>query len=84
MRRTQISLTEGQLETLRGESERTGLSIAQLIRQAVDQEYGPLPAPERLGQLRRAFGGWRSRRETGAEFVERVRSGTERRLTSNN
>jgi hypothetical protein len=83
MQRTQISLTEHQLETLRHESERTGRSIAELIRRAVDQEYGLLPAPERVDRLRRAFGGWHRHRETGAQFVERLRSGTERRLAAN-
>ncbi|HLM85657.1 MAG TPA: hypothetical protein VK272_05660 [Solirubrobacteraceae bacterium] len=37
---------------------------------------------ERLRLLDSAFGAWKHRGEDGAEFVERVRSGTARRLRS--
>ena len=37
MIRTQVQLTEGQLESLRQASAATGRSVADLIRQAVDQ-----------------------------------------------
>lgn len=40
-RRTQITLTDRQHAFLRDESWRTGLSIAELIRRAVDGVYRP-------------------------------------------
>ena len=40
-RRTQITLTDGQHDFLIDESWRTGLSMAELIRRAVDNEYRP-------------------------------------------
>jgi hypothetical protein len=80
MRRTQITLTDAQYARLRDESARTGMSLAGLIRQALDERYQPLSDAERLQLLDSAFGAWGEREETGAEYVERVRSGTRRRL----
>jgi len=80
MHRTQITLTDRQYARLRDESERTGSSLAELIRRAVDREYEQPSDEQRLRLLDSAFGAWAGRKETGAEFVERVRSGTQRRL----
>jgi hypothetical protein len=80
MRRTQITLTEAQYRLLHDESETSGHSLAELIRQAVDQRYAELSASERLSLLETAFGGWADRDEGGEEFVERVRTGTQRRV----
>jgi hypothetical protein len=38
--RMQITLDDRQYERLRGEAERTGASIAELVRRAVDARYG--------------------------------------------
>lgn len=81
MHRTQITLTDAQYARLRDESTRTGQSLAELIRRALDERYQPLSEAERLRLLDSAFGGWAEREETGAEYVERVRSGTRRRLS---
>jgi hypothetical protein len=78
--RTQITLTDAQYARLRDEGARTGHSLAELIRRAVDKHYEPVSAVERLRLLDSAFGAWGERGETGAEYVERVRSGTRRRL----
>jgi hypothetical protein len=80
MRRTQITLTEAQYTLLRDESASSGRSLAELIRQAVDQHYEEPSAGERLALLESAFGGWAGHDEGGEEFVERVRTGTQRRL----
>lgn len=80
MRRTQISLTDDQYERLRDESARTGRSLAELIRRALDSQHGALSADERLRLLDRAYGAWGEREESGADYVERIRSGTARRL----
>jgi len=81
MVRTQIMLTEEQHARLKDESARTGLSLAELIRQALDERYDHVSGDERRRLLDAAFGGWGERTETGAEYVERVRSGTRRRLS---
>jgi Ribbon-helix-helix protein, copG family len=78
--RTQIMLTDEQYARLRGESARSGRSLAELIRRSVEEHYGSEPAPDRTRQLDRAFGGWAGRSEDGAAYVERIRSGTARRL----
>ncbi len=80
MRRTQIMLTEAQHARLREEAQRTGHSLAGLIRRALDERYGALSDPERLRLLDEGFGAWSEREEPGAEYVERIRSGTKRRL----
>jgi hypothetical protein len=48
-RRTQIVLTDRQHAFLLGESERTGLSLAELVRRAVDAVYRPGTRPRLSG-----------------------------------
>jgi hypothetical protein len=40
-RRIQINVTDRQLQTLRVESDRTGLSVSELIRRAIDATFRP-------------------------------------------
>ena len=40
-RRTHVTLTDEQYDFLHGESARTGLSVAELLRRAVDGTYRP-------------------------------------------
>jgi Ribbon-helix-helix protein, copG family len=82
MHRTQITLTDSQYARLRGESAKSGRSLAELVRRALDELYDPVSKADRPRLLGSAFGAWRDRDESGAEFVERVRSGTARRLRS--
>jgi len=80
MHRTQIMLTDSQYARLRDESVRSGRSLAELIRRALDERYEDVSQAERLRLLDSAFGAWAHRGESGVEFVERVRTGTARRL----
>lgn len=82
MHRTQITLTDSQYARLRDESARSGRSLAELVRRALDERYDTVSQADRLRLLDSAFGAWAHRNESGAEFVERVRSGTARRLRS--
>jgi hypothetical protein len=76
MRRTQISLTEGEHRALEAASARTGRSISALIRDAVDAVYGyQRSAEDDLAAIRRAFGSWTGHDMDGASWVEQVRSG---------
>lgn len=80
MRRTQITLTDAQYARLRDESARSGLSLAELIRRALDERDDVPSETERRQMLETAFGAWAGRPESGAEYVERLRSGSARRL----
>jgi hypothetical protein len=57
-RRTQITLTDRQHAFLVDESQRTGLSLAELVRRAVDGAYRPFERP-RLGGFELSLGLWR-------------------------
>jgi predicted DNA-binding protein len=80
MHRTQIMLTDEQYASLKQESSRSGRSLAELVRGALDEHLGGPSNLERLRLLEDAFGAWKDRDEDGAAFVERVRTGTGRRL----
>ena len=57
-RRTQITLSDRQHAFLLSESDRTGLSLAELVRRAVDKTYRPHLRP-RVHGLELSFGFWR-------------------------
>lgn len=77
MRRTQISLTSEERRALDAAAQRTGRSIAALIREAVRAVYGTERSSEEdLASMRRAFGSWRDHDLDGAEVVDRLRSGS--------
>ena len=80
MHRTQILLEDEQYERLRTESARTGKSIGELVRTAVDKEYGQLSDNDYRQRLKKAI------RESagsahpddfdglsGEEYVEKIR-----------
>jgi hypothetical protein len=48
-RRTQITLSDEQYEFLHGESRRTGLPVAELMRRAIDHTYRPDERPRVRG-----------------------------------
>ena len=81
MTRTQIYLSEVETTALEREARASGRSKSQLIRDAIDRAF--LGARDR-GRLERALdqaaGAWRRRKESGAQYVERVRSGRLARL----
>ena len=57
-RRTQVTLTDRQHSYLVGEALRTGLSLAELVRRAVDRTYRPELRPK-LGGIEVSLGLWR-------------------------
>jgi len=57
-RRTQITLTDRQHAFLLGESSRTGLALAELVRRAVDSTYRP-EARSRVGGFEVSLGLWK-------------------------
>jgi hypothetical protein len=83
LRRRQIYLTREELDALERHQRGTGTNQSELIRRAIDREYlgrAPRSKAERLETVRRASGAWKRRRQTGAQFVERLRSGRLGRL----
>jgi hypothetical protein len=57
-RRTQITLSDRQHAYLVGESARTGLSLAELVRRAVDRTYRP-HLPQRVSGFELSLGLWK-------------------------
>lgn len=77
----QITLTDRQYERLQEVSEHTGLSIAELMRQAIEQRYGAMTAAERIAALNQAFGIWRDRTDIDPDtYLRDLRSGWGRRM----
>ena len=76
MIRTQIHLSEEDVELLDRAALATGASRGELIRRAVRERYGATSSlAERKARARRAFGAWKDRSFTGDEYVRAVRSG---------
>jgi len=72
----QITLDDRQYERLRREAERTGASLAELIRRAVDEKYRrDLTVEEKLAILERTAGLWT---EEQAQEWERAREESRR------
>ncbi|HZM38491.1 MAG TPA: hypothetical protein VFB94_05215 [Acidimicrobiales bacterium] len=77
MHRTQVLLEEHQYRRLKLESESSGRSIGELVREAIDDKYRP--SQERMwAALRASRGAWADRDDVGdgAEYVERIRNQT--------
>lgn len=76
MLRTQISLSEQDVELLDRLERETGASRAELIRRAVREQYGiESSLEERKRRARRGFGAWKDRNFTGEDYVRAIRSG---------
>jgi hypothetical protein len=58
-RRTHVTLTDGQHAFLLEEAQRTGLSVAELVRRALDASYRPTER-SRLRGFDVSFGVWRA------------------------
>lgn len=72
--RTQVTLEDEQYERLLTEAAATGLSLAELVRRALDREYGPASTDERRSALDVSFGAARVELD-GEAYVERMRNG---------
>lgn len=84
MRRTQIYLRDDQGSLLERHARATGRTMSELIRAAIDATYTggrQMGRSERARVARRTAGAWTDFPETGAQYVERIRSG--KRLVRN-
>jgi len=77
MHRTQILLEDEQYELLKKESVRTGKSIGELVRSAVDKQYSDADRRERLRQAFRDAAGAADLEDfdglSGEEYVAKIR-----------
>ena len=81
MGRTQIYLSEAELDLLDRARAATGASRSELIRRAVQQAYGRSHgAEDRRRILRETAGAWKDRSFTGAEYVDTIRGDLNERL----
>lgn len=83
LERTQIYLTRSERRALGREQRSTGVTQSELVRRAIDRVYlgrERLTRDERLRIARSAAGAWAGRDDTGAAYVERLRSGRLGRL----
>lgn len=78
--RTQITLSDAQYRRLKQEAKRTGASLSELVRRALEDTYGLPKIEDARAALAESFGAWRSRDFDGAKYVERLRRGMARRL----
>ena len=77
LERTQIYLTRSERSVLDRVRKETGVTLSELVRRAIDRTYvgrENLTRDQRLDIANAAAGAW-TRRETGAEYVERLRPG---------
>jgi Arc/MetJ-type ribon-helix-helix transcriptional regulator len=75
MARTQVYLGDDELELLDRASRDSGASRSELIRRAVRATFGERCRDDKLQALQSTAGGWSGRDETGAEYVDALRSG---------
>lgn len=71
-RRTQITLTNAQYELLKRESERSGTSLAELVRRAVTATYGRT-RDSGVDGFEVSFGLWADRDIDPVEYVKKLR-----------
>lgn len=81
MHRTQVYLSEEEIELLDRQSRVTGASRSELIRRAVRRSYGTkdVDLETKREVLRRAAGLWKDRDFTAAEYLEGRRRPTRER-----
>ena len=81
--RMQITLEDAQYVALSNESERTGASIAELVRQSISEQYRIETAAERSTRFSRALNGaagvWNSQADDGLEYQRRLRASLQTR-----
>lgn len=82
MNRTQIYLTDEEEKALSRRARKTGRSKSDLIREAIDSNYltAAADATAFIEVLEKTAGAWTGRSETGAQYVNKLRSGRLGRL----
>ena len=80
MHRTQIYLSDDEVDLLDRAVESTGASRSELIRRAIRRQYGEATAGDRRAQLRATAGAWKGWTIAGEDYVEGLRGDLNERL----
>lgn len=80
MQRTQIYLSDAEVELLDREARRTGASKSELIRRAIRERFGAADGEERRRALADSAGAWQDRACSGEAYVEALRRDADERL----
>jgi hypothetical protein len=79
--RTQVYLSEGELDLLDRAARATGASRSELIRRAVRESFGAgVDKTDRRAALAASGGSWKDRSFTGSQYVEAIRGDLNERL----
>ncbi len=73
--RLQVTLDDELYVALQAEADRTGASLAEVVRRSVAERLGLLSNDERRAILRRTAGVWADRAESGVDIQASMRSG---------
>lgn len=74
--RTQIYLSKAQATALDREARRRGTTRSHLIREVIEERYGADLDLDHVKRVLKATAGlWSDRKETGEEYVEKIRTG---------
>ena len=73
--RLQITLDDELYEALQAAADRTGASLAEIVRRSVAERLGVLTVADRLAILHRTAGIWSDRPQSGLEFQAEMRRG---------
>lgn len=75
-RRIQVTVSDECYERLVSESKRARLSVAELVRRAIERSYGPATVNGDLSEtLNAGFGTWLDRDFDGEQYVDALRQG---------
>jgi len=78
--RTQVYLSDEELDLLERAGRESGASRSELIRRAVRSTFGAPTKADRLHALQSSAGSWADRDFTGAEYVDAIRGDLNERL----
>ena len=73
--RLQVTLDNDLYEALQSEADRTGASLAEVVRRSVSERLGILSTDDRRAILRRTAGIWSDRTQSGVEIQAEMRRG---------
>jgi hypothetical protein len=73
--RLQVTLDDELFQALQSEADRTGASLAEVVRRSVAERFGVLSVAERLALLDRTAGMWADRDQSGVNYQMELRRG---------
>jgi hypothetical protein len=77
--RLQVTLDDQLFQALQSEADRTGASLAEVVRRSVAERLGILSMADRLAVLERTAGMWADRDKSGVHYQAELRRGLDDR-----